>query len=111
VQSDISTLGPAAVELPGTSRHLLPYTCSSPFDREAHCWLVPPLQSQISNRVPLVVDRPGTSRHRFEPAPRSTVPVPPPPLPLPPPLLVSPQPYWSRSSPDWLVTRSEEHTS
>src|SRR6266700_8096331 len=48
LQSQICTLVPAVVAWPGTSRHLLPYTCSSPLDSEVHCWFAPPLQSQMS---------------------------------------------------------------
>src|SRR5690348_2575826 len=103
LQSQIATLVPAAVAWPGTSRHLLPYTCRAPLDRRVHCWLVPPLQSQISTPVPLAVPRPVTSRQRPEPLPRSANE----PLPVPPPgLLVWPQPYCSRSSPDWLFSVS-----
>src|SRR5262249_17427291 len=92
-QSQISTLVPAAVPAPATSRHLVPYTTSHFDGVSSQDWLLPPLQSQIESCTPLVVVAPGTSRHRPEPDPRITAAVPVP----------RPQAHLNRLTPDALL--------
>src|SRR5690606_8965362 len=69
LQSQMITAVPSAVPAPFTSRHLPPYTRSSPELVAVHCWLVPPWQSQMCTWAPLDWEAPSTSRHRFDPTP------------------------------------------
>src|SRR3954466_3212572 len=59
----MSTMVPGWVPACRASRHLFPYTRSSPAAVAVHCWFDPPLQSKIVSGVWLSVALFGTSRH------------------------------------------------
>src|SRR5215217_3470022 len=96
VQSQVSTLAPAAVLEPATSRHRLPYTTRVLAGVSNHDWLAAPLQAQICSWVPHVVEAPGTSKQRFDATPRMMA------------LEPSPRPHAQRSrlTPEALLSRS-----
>src|SRR3954451_17836515 len=73
LQSQMITAAPSAVPAPLTSRHLPPYTRSSPVPVEVHRWLGCPLQSQICACAPLACEAPLTSRQRPDPTPFSAL--------------------------------------
>src|SRR5947209_1454998 len=70
----MSTLVPLVVPLLYASRHLSPYTTSSPREVGTKFWFWPPSQSQSSAWVPLVMVFWYRSRQRPEPAPMISVP-------------------------------------